>query len=650
VTPRRFATAFPWLAAVLALLVSACARQPVAPTVTPTTPAAPAVESSDPLRQAQRWLEQAQHSPWPDNARLILQATDAYLAAGITDLARQAFTRLPAAPLPGDLQGQAWLSEAALLLAEGHAEQARERLAALADTELSLSDQIRYHRLRAASYAATGNYLEAARERVWLEGLLDDPEAVARNQRAIWSALSHLSSSALIQLRLNPPPDVLSGWMELVLILRSHRDDPDGLQNALGEWRNRYPGHPADLNVLQTLIDQTLRINPHPQHIAVMLPLSGRLQAAGEAIRSGLLAAYYEHSGARPELRFYDTAADPNRIWSLYQEAVDHGTEAVIGPLTKDAVSALGRAGILSVPVLALNRVENLDTVPAGFFQFALAPEDEARQVAREVLQRGQQRVLVLTPDNPWGDRLLENFTDELTHGGGTLLKAERYTSDTRNRSSQVKDLMAINLSEARQNRLTRLLGKRSEYEPRRRQDVEAVVLFAHPEDARLTRPLIRFHLGGELPVYATSHAYEGQENPDDKDMNGLMFCDMPWLLSDAAPIIEQRQRLERAFPGQSGLTRLQAFGFDDYGLLPYLSDLASRQRQVYAGMTGLLSMNAQGQIERRLTWARFVQGRPALLPPSIIDTAAPTGFKQPLKDEPYDTRHLPSPSTGPAG
>ena len=201
-----------------------------------------------------------------------------------------------------------------------------------------------------------------------------------------------------------------------------------------------------------------------------------------------------------------------------------------------------------------------------------------------------------------------------------------------------------------RQNRLTRLLGQRSEYEPRRRQDADAVVLFARPEDARLTRPLLRFHRQRPAGIRHLT-CLPGSYNINDKDMDGLMFCDMPWLLADEPRAKRLNSTLTGTWPTQSAqLTRLQAFGIDAYDLLPYLPDLHSGQRQSFAGVTGLLTVSDGHTVERSLIWAKFHRGEPRILTPIVIDESVPV-LQQPLKEE-QDVWQLPlSPSpAGPTG
>ena len=177
-----------WILLALTAALAGCAQQPPrepAPSI--DTEVIPEVSPADSLEQAQRWLLDARQSRSRKTLRLILLATEAYLSAGNIPFARQAFDQLPAASLPGELHYLAILTEASLLLAEDRASAARSRLNQLS-MELPLDALIRYHGLRARSYSLTGHHLEAAREWIWLEGLLADPMAQADNQRAIWQS------------------------------------------------------------------------------------------------------------------------------------------------------------------------------------------------------------------------------------------------------------------------------------------------------------------------------------------------------------------------------------------------------------------------------------------------------------------------------
>ena len=90
--------------------------------------------------------------------------------------------------------------------------------------------------------------------------------------------------------------------------------------------------------------------------------------------------------------------------------------EGQAGPASDDGQEAqeVASASDGSVTVLTLNRLGPETTPPAGFFQFALSPEDEAEAAADRVLADGYYRGVALVPASSWGDRLLAAFANRL--------------------------------------------------------------------------------------------------------------------------------------------------------------------------------------------------------------------------------------------
>src|SRR6202041_738969 len=101
-----------------------------------------------------------------------------------------------------------------------------------------------------------------------------------------------------------------------------------------------YPQHPANDSVLPTATTQIAAATEFPDQIALLLPLSGRAESVGVAVRDGFIAAYLEQDPAtRPRLKIYDVAAET--VAGAYRHAVDDGAAFVVGPLTKEDVAAV---------------------------------------------------------------------------------------------------------------------------------------------------------------------------------------------------------------------------------------------------------------------------------------------------------------------
>ena len=162
-------------------------------------------------------------------------------------------------------------------------------------------------------------------------------------------------------------------------------------------------------------------------------------------------------------------------------------------------------------------------------------------------------------------------------------------------------------------------------FEPRRRQDVDFVFLAASPRQARLIRPQLDFYRASDLPVYATARVFSGRPDSNkDADMNGIVFCDTPWTLEQRASWEHLQRGISEFWPKNSiRYARLYALGIDAYRVIPYLGQLNQGMFSAYHGVTGNLSLNNDGHLNRTLRCAAFRKGLPELLEPDSTDAQA---------------------------
>ncbi|MEE8428425.1 MAG: penicillin-binding protein activator, partial [Gammaproteobacteria bacterium] len=475
-----------------------------------------------------------------------------------------------------------------------------------ADTPDTL--RLAYHQLRAEAYALNSDYVASARERVWMDPLLTNPEQRYNNQTQLWKTLSRLSDADLQPVYRSGRKDALYGWIELVRLSREYRQQPEALSRAVARWDRLYPGHPANEGLLKELLEktrQTREIRRSLRQVALLLPLTGRLTNAGTAVRDGFLAANANQPKglARPVVRVYDVGPGPQVVARQYHQAVEDGAEMVVGPLDRAAVAELARARRLSVPVLALNYADNSRWLPKSLYQFGLSPEDEARHVAWQARLDNHQTAVALVPQGSWGTRVLAAFRERWSELGGELLESQTYDPSQTDFATPIRELLNLTESRARYRNLRQRLGGSLKFEPRRRKDVDFVFLVALPAQARLLGPQLRFHHAARLPVYSTSHIYTGIPNPQtDQDMNGIQFCDMPWVLEkQGSGAVIRDQLLANASRAQKRQTRLYALGVDAYNVLPYLDKLGEGAFSRFHGVTGNLYLDNKRRIHREL-------------------------------------------------
>lgn len=446
------------------------------------------------------------------------------------------------------------------------------------------------------------------------EELLAQSAAIEANRTLIWTGLQSTGAAINPDTIAAAKDPVLAGWLQLGYLAYINRSSLSNLTRSIEEWRLQNPQHPATGKLLDDVLANMGTLSSYPSRVALLLPTSGNQQALGEAIRDGFLAAHFALGSdtQRPEILIYDTAR--NGATNAYQQATLSGAEVIVGPLLKDEIAEI--IEIADGPtVLALNYApEELDA-PAGFYQFALAPEDEARAAADKAIDDGMHNAVALVPDNNWGDRVLEAFGEQLEKRGGNLLAVQSYPADTPDFSQSIRKILLLDESYARHDRLVANIGKSLEFEPRRRQDVDLVFIGANTAAAKLLMPQLRFHYAGELPTFATSAIYQ-PGSTDNSDLDGILFPDIPWLLDPNQPVRESQRALDHYWgAGAKTRARFYAMGYDAYYLSGMLYGRSGRSAITVNGMTGLLYMDDDGQLHRKLRWARMERGKPRVLP-----------------------------------
>ncbi|MGY2234119.1 penicillin-binding protein activator [Pseudomonas gingeri] len=587
----------------LAALLAACASSPSSSLgELPRTPDA----------TIEQLLEQASTSKTPDKAALLrLTAADLAYRQKDTGRASQILAQVPLDQLKPAQQVFASTLAAELAMTRN---QPKAALAALNHPslerlgELPVDQQIRTQTVRARALEADGQTLAAARERIFIAPLLSG-DAARANQEAIWALIAALPTD-----QLQPTgSDDLSGWLGLALAVKTS-GTLEQQQAAIDTWRAQNPKHPAALQLPQPLVKLKELASQPLNKIALLLPNDGPLASVGKALREGFMAAHYQaqQAGQKPPvIEFYDSS----RLGSLddfYRKAQAAGVQLVIGPLEKPLVKQLSARPQLPITTLALNYSESTQN-PPQLFQFGLAAEDEAREVSRRARADGLHRAAAMVPKGEWGDRVLKAFRQDWEANGGTVVGVEHVDQPVA-LAQQIADLFQLRQSEGRAKSLQSTVGGQVAAQPSRRQDIEFIFLAATPQQAQQIKPTLNFQYAGDVPVYATSHLFSATGDINQyNDMNGIRFCETPWLLDANDPL---RKQVTAQWPQAGGsLGRLYAMGVDAYRLAPRLGQLKALPDSRIEGLSGSLSMDQGQRVERQLPWAQFVSGQVQRLP-----------------------------------
>jgi len=311
---------------------------------------------------------------------------------------------------------------------------------------------------------------------------------------------------------------------------------------------------------------------PYP-HIALLLPLQSPIfGAAADAVQQGFLAAASNKRLKLPIRVYSDFNEDSGGVVTAYRQALANGARAVVGPLTRNGVSALVAEKYIPVPTLALNIVEG---EPARrLFFFGMAIETEARQVARLAIQQNLHQAIIVTVRSPLSQRLQAAFEEEWEGEGRGILREIEFGNDA--------GLFAD-------------IGDTTD---------TMVFIAAEADKARRIRP----YLPSKAQVYASSQIFSGNDNTlTNYDLNGIRFVDMPWVLQPEHPEVITYVRANPPLPISS--ERLYALGIDSFRLVHLMLAGNLEASLPLDGVSGRIDLKDHVFYREALP-ARFIEGQ----------------------------------------
>jgi outer membrane PBP1 activator LpoA protein len=458
-----------------------------------------------------------------------------------------------------------------------------------------------------------------------------DTVSILNTQSAkdVWAWFSALNNIERHQLVAELPE--LAPYQTLALLTENTKLTDLSRQQAIQFWRDTHASHPLNIDFPDSISAFTQQTLKNINNITIMLPLSGRLEAQGDAIKQGTITAYLkaledikknDPATPLPRLHFVDTGSDSGtindeaRASEIYQES-----DLIIGPLLKEHVAEVSRLNINNVPAIFLNRVDSTAELADNALYFSLSPEDEAKQIAKLMIDQGITTPVIINNGGALAERMQSAFISTWESYGalqgiatadGSLLPQITFTD---NKSMRIGITSALDVLQS-QRRISQMesLGTDVIHSvTRNRRDIDAFVVFALPDQVELINPIIEASISlfseTALPVYASSYSYQHQLNKNSiRDLRNLSFVDMPWLMPEQRNS-ELAKEVDSVWnqPSSSYL-RLFAFGFDSFQFAERFGQLSFFKQNRLQGLSGTLQVNDIQQVVRELPVASVGQ------------------------------------------
>jgi hypothetical protein len=357
------------------------------------------------------------------------------------------------------------------------------------------------------------------------------------------------------------------------------------------------------------------------QSIAILLPLSGRLSGQGEAIKQGMLSAYYQkldiakqnNTTVQASIEFIDTGSLAILNSAITPDLLD-SYDTIVGPLLRSHIEQINAFNLLGKQQLLLNQVAaGVNTFDNLVATFSLSPEQEAEQLVALMRARNITRPIVIFDGSSTTTRMKDAFINAWTASDLSnndklaSLQQIRY-SDNKSMRVSITSSLDVLQSQNRISQLSNLDQERVYSVTRNRRDVDAFVVFARPNDVELINPIIESSISlftdEQIPVFATSYSYDHKQSKNSqRDLRNLVFVDMPWLLPEGRDQ-DLSVKVDSLFnQPPSTFLRLFAFGYDALVLIDNLAQLSTFEHLFIKGLSGNLSVNDKQQLSRELSW-----------------------------------------------
>lgn len=525
---------------------------------------------ADHIQQAVYYLHEANHMRGSADSGLLLQAAAVLLANAYQDPAAQLLSSITTAKQ----QNSYWLLMAKASKLKQH-QQALQYLQKFKLNQASPQEKLIYYQTKAKLHKTRYEWLASALAMAQLHAL----NPARDNAIEIMYLLSRLNPQKLTS---NKVSTILQPWLELANIQHKLLLQPEALAAAMATDKQRKQlSKAADIDV------------------ALILPLSGKLSKAGQAIKHGFMDAIFKlDSKQNYRIKMYDSnlRSMPNIL-----QAIKKSTDFIIGPLTKTNVDSV-LAAKLGIPTIILNEPSSSRPLSKMIWKFTLNPAIEAAQVANQAWKIGKRKALIISQDDSWGHKVAAEFmqTWQAHQGEMEHIKVKRQ----HNIDAQLLSGLEVQKSKQRHQAMTKIIGH-SQFYPHINHDIDMVFLACNHELAKQIIPRLKFYYVNNASIFATSAVYKGFPNSTrDQDLNGVIFCEMPKILQKI-PLEYQEEWPD----SMSSKYRLYNLGYDAFLIMANLSSLQHKDTIGLPLGSGLAYLDKQ-HVKRRLNWAVFLDGK----------------------------------------
>ena len=165
--------------------------------------------------------------------------------------------------------------------------------------------------------------------------------------------------------------------------------------------------------------------------VGLILPLSapGNAGVAAQSMKNAAEMALAEFQNPNIQLLIKDDGGNPQGGQQGTQQALDEGTEIILGPLFAASVPATAQlARTRGVSVIAFSTDSSV--AGRGVYLLSFLPESDVNRIIEYAASTGKRSFAALLPENAYGNVVEAAFKQAVGRRGGRIVAFEKYGAD----------------------------------------------------------------------------------------------------------------------------------------------------------------------------------------------------------------------------
>jgi ABC-type branched-subunit amino acid transport system substrate-binding protein len=189
---------------------------------------------------------------------------------------------------------------------------------------------------------------------------------------------------------------------------------------------------------------QPLAVGTGQVKVGLLLPLSasGNAAVAAQSMKNAAEMALAEFQNPNIQLLIKDDAGSPQGAQQGAQQAIDEGSEILLGPLFALSVPATAQlARARGIPVIAFSTDSSV--AGRGVYLLSFLPESDVNRIVEYAASIGKRSFAAMLPDNAYGNVVEGAFKQAVGRRGGRVVAFEKYGADRAGSARNVAQALA---------------------------------------------------------------------------------------------------------------------------------------------------------------------------------------------------------------